>query len=221
MVDENYKNKMNCISKEIKEKLQINAKSIINYKEDYDSTKDSPFIKINPRLSQITICFTGKWNDTYQLSHEILHLFFAENNNFNMNADTTWVEEIVCEAFSIYCLSIYENDALYDLYINNTWSGMLLSDFYFKAGVLCKKDMIKNISLEDLNTKLSIRKSYKILQFIHPTALKVKHIIEEDFNQLLSFSKFPSHSKGLRLTKEYSKCNKIAEIIYNFQESLK
>lgn len=221
MIDKIYKNKMNEISKEIKEKLQMNAKSIINYKENHDSTMDSPFININQNMSKITICFTGKWNDTYQLSHELLHLFFAENNNFNMNTDTTWVEEIVCEAFSIYCLSIYENANLYDLKATSTWFGMWSQDFYLKAVALCEKDMIGDISLEELNTKLSNHKSNEILHFIHPTVLEVKNIIEEDFDQLLLFSKFPSHSKRFRLTKEYSKCNKIAEIIYNFQESLK
>lgn len=152
------------------------------------------------------------WNLIYQASHEMLHLAFLENNNFKNHINTNWVEEIVCEGFSIYCLKCFAREE------HLQWFGYLKPDFYLCNGNC--KNAAKVSSLKELNMELAGVKSYEIRQLIHPTALEVENIIERNISELTRFLDFHSYTDGMKIKKDYADANKIANAILKFQKGL-
>lgn len=195
-------------------KIMLNIKSILQISiVDYTAENNSPELSWNGKNVKIKLINVHQyWNLIYQASHEMLHLAFLENNNFINYSDTTWVEEIVCEGFSLYCLKCFAKEE----YLQ--WFGYLKPDFYLSNGNC--KNVTKVSSLKELNMKLTGIKSYEIRQFIHPTALEVENIIERNISELTGFLDFQSYTDGLKITKNYADANRIANAILKFQKSL-
>ena len=57
-----------------------------------------------PDKGKIQIVRRQNWNEIYRLSHELLHISFYEHNENTFAKECIWIEEIVCEAYSIMCL---------------------------------------------------------------------------------------------------------------------
>ena len=131
---------------------------------------------------------TNDWRKIYQFSHEALHLSFFDHNNQIHVPELNWIEEVVCEAFSIYCLTKYADDER----IN--WCGYLWADFY---KVNCKVDAKEIRNLYHLNEELAGHKSYEVLQYIHPYVLDIVNILSWSTNQLhafLNYTKFTNNN---------------------------
>ena len=196
------KNEMDNVVEQIKDLLHEADLSV----QVYFDADSSPYL-LNGR--EIHLHKTNDWRETYQLSHELLHQVFFVNNRIK-RADVMWIEEIVCESFSIFCLLCFELDDI------DKWVGYLHPDFYC---IFCGVQPVRSVdSIEILNKFLSGYKTLEILQFIHPTVLQILSIIQKDFSQLLSFKKYEDFLSGDVLKKDTT--NLIADVLYVFQLSI-
>lgn len=196
------KNEMDNVVEQIKDLLHEADLSV----QVYFDADSSPYL-LNGR--EIHLHKTNDWRETYQLSHELLHQVFFVNNRIK-RADVMWIEEIVCESFSIFCLLYFELDDI------DKWFGYLYPDFY---RIFCGVHSVRSVdSIEILNKFLSGYKTLEILQFIHPTVLQILSIIQKDFSQLLSFKKYADFLSGDVLKKDTT--NLIADALYVFQLSI-
>lgn len=191
--------KLNTIKEYIKDELNIHSNFEIIFKENI-----YPSISICPPKITVAIVHGEDWNIIYQLSHEMMHLCFAENMNFFIGSQQfIWVEEIVCEAYSIYSLKKHAQDEM------KKWFGYLYDDFYIRMGIAHEIE-IENI--KTLNTKLNGYKDYNIRQYIHPLSLEILRIIEHDKK---AFSGFWDYSIFFNDIENHDN-NKIAVLIKDF-----
>lgn len=163
-----------------------------------------------PEIKKVKIVKKQNWNDVYQLSHELLHMSFYEHNGNSNHNECIWIEEIVCEAYSIMCLERFSQHERIQ------WFGYLDNEFYIRNGNVSTVDTVS--SIEELNEKVSGYKEFGIRQLIHPVALQIKSVIENDINELIDFlnyQKFVNNSK-LVLTNS----NMVLQILFDFQESI-
>ena len=191
----NIKEKISCV-------LNIDKDIGLNYVEA-TSPCYSPYEKT------IQIVKSRFWNEVYQLSHELLHAAFYKYNGC-MPCEYLWIEEIVCEAFSIYCIEKYcHSEKIY-------WFGYLLENYYILNGNVSEHEEIKTI--KELNEKLGEFKEYGVRQFIHPYALNIKNIINEDFGQLEEFLNYRKYIQDGKI--ESDATNRIAIKLFSLQEKL-
>lgn len=164
-----------------------------------------------PEIRKVKIVKNQNWNDVYQLSHELLHMSFYEHNgNITLN-ECMWIEEMVCEAYSIMCLERFSQHE------RIRWFGYLDNEFYIKNGNVSTADTVS--SIEELNEKVSGYKEFGIRQFIHPVALHIKSVIENDINELIDFFNYQKFVKGNRLA--LTNDNRVLRILFDFQELIK
>lgn len=169
---------------------------------------------LDDRIDNNPALFVGlkhpyNWNEVYQLSHELLHAAFYKYNGC-MPCEYLWIEEIVCEAFSIYCIEKYcHSEKIY-------WFGYLSQNYYILNGNVSEPEKIKTI--KELNGKLGGFKEYGVRQFIHPYALDIKNIINEDFGQLEEFLNYRKYIQDGKI--EIDATNRIAIKIFSLQEKL-
>ena len=162
-----------------------------------------------PHEKRIQIVKELYWNEVYQLSHELLHAAFYKYNGC-MPCEYLWIEEIVCEAFSIYCIEKYcHSEKIY-------WFGYLSQNYYILNGNVSEPEKIKTI--KELNGKLGGFKENGVRQFIHPYALDIKNIINEDFDQLEEFLNYRKYIQDGKI--EIDATNRIAIKIFSLQEKL-
>ena len=122
------------IKEYFKDELNIHSNFEIIFKENI-----YPSISICLPEITVTIVHREDWNIIYQLSHEMMHLCFAENMGFFVGRQQLiWIEEIVCEAYSIYSLKKHAQDE------TKKWFGYLYDDFYIRMGIAHEID-IENI----------------------------------------------------------------------------
>lgn len=164
-----------------------------------------------PTKQKVQIVRRQDWNDVYQLSHELLHIAFYQHNGNTSLDEFVWVEEILCEAFSIFCLEKFCQDE------KRQWFGYLLEDFYIRNGNVDKADYIK--SLDELNQKVSGFKEFGVRQFVHPIALRIKNILDKDFSELLNFMNYKKYIGEDHFLVNGD--NHILQVLYELQESLK
>lgn len=162
----------------------------------------------SPEIGKIQIVRRQNWNEIYQLSHELLHISFYEHNENTLAKDCIWIEEIVCEAYSIMCLERFARDERIQ------WVGYLYDDFYIRNGNVNNVDTVS--SVDELNKKVSGYKEFCIRQFIHPTALRIKSVIECNSKELIEFLDYQKYVEDGRLT--LINDNKILQILFDFQE---
>lgn len=162
--------------------------------------------------NKIVLVTTGEdWKTTYQMSHELMHVAFDKYNNPN-KLNTIWIEEIVCEAFSLYCLKKYRGRGIDSI----KWSGYFKKDFYIKNNNIASPASPKTI--EELNDLLSGYKEYDTLQFIHPYVLKIEKIIENDIGALIEFEDLAQFCKTNEITNNTD--NEIAKVILKIQTQI-
>lgn len=93
-------------------------------------------------------------------------------------------------------------------------------DIYHKIikinGNVSEPEKIKTI--KELNGKLGGFKEYGVRQFIHPYALDIKNIINEDFGQLEEFLNYRKYIQDGKI--EIDATNRIAIKIFSLQEKL-
>lgn len=163
-----------------------------------------------PDKGKIQIVRRQNWNEIYRLSHEFLHISFYEHNENTFAKECIWIEEIVCEAYSIMCLERFARNERIQ------WFGYLYNDFYIRNGNVNDVDTVS--SIDELNKKVSGYKEFCIRQFIHPTALRIKSVIEGDNKELIKFLDYQKYVEGSRLA--LINDNKILQILFDFQESI-
>lgn len=169
---------LNKIIELIKNDLKISSNVIVSVKSD----GRNPCLHIENHKNIIEIIDSDDWNLIYQVSHELMHLCFYENRKFSkQNKQLIFVEEIVCEAYSICNLRKYAMNE----YIK--WVGYLHEDMYKKC---CEAKDIQLESIEELNKKLKGYKDFNTRQYIHPLALKILHIIENERKEFEDFWRY-------------------------------
>lgn len=173
------------MNKNIKDEVlmaYLNIKQELKLENDYP-IKCDPNAK-SPHCDGKTIFIVPQnefWNDIYQLSHEMMHLRFDESENKSLK-QYRWFEEIICEAFSIYCLNSYAKEQYC------SWRGYNLENMYL-SGNLCKK--VNFVSLSELNDALMGYKTFETRQYIHNLSLKISKRImtnKKDFEQVWDYS---------------------------------
>ena len=198
--------------------LSVTSNFSINFKQYNAGIDIYPSINFSTNPFLITIYLMEYWNCIYQVSHELLHLAFYEHKHISKNYNTVscinvmWIEEIVCEAFSIFCLEKYA----FSQY--KYWRGYLNKKFYILNGNI--KNQAEINTIEELNQRLKGYKDFESRQFIHPIALQISEIIKSDFNELLYFLNYIDHLEKNRISKDFATENKIAKTIYSFQTKL-
>ena len=147
-----------------------------------------PEILLKERI--IHINNTNDWREIYQFAHEVLHLSFWDHTGEGNVWEVNWIEEIVCESFSIYCLCSFADAER----IN--WCGYLFPNFYkIKNRNLVP---IKIGSLDQLNQELDGHKSFEILDFIQPYVLCISDLMLCDIENLyncLNYMVFVENNK--------------------------
>lgn len=199
-------NELNCIKRQICELLKVTDDIL------YIIEEESKYPYINYEDKQIHIIQTNDWRIVYQLSHELLHYAFMIYSEY-LDTNYIWFEEILCEAFSIYCLEQF-CDRDYD-----SWYHYLSPNMYYLEKFVTHENAIakKSITLIELNEMLKGFKSYEIRQFIHPLALRIKAVINNNFSDLtdcLNYTKFITDNKLQNI-----KNNKIVLLINDFIET--
>ena len=115
---------MNITNKQIEQickLIDINHQDVVwNY---HETIKNPSF---SPNDKSIRINKMNNWKEIYQFSHEALHLSFFEHTNGMAPRDVMWIEEILCEAFSLYCVELLCKDEIID------WCGYYKRDFYIR-----------------------------------------------------------------------------------------
>ncbi len=159
-----------------------------------------------PEIRKIQIVRKQNWNDIYQLSHELLHISFYEHNENNFAEECIWIEEIVCEEYSIMCLERFAGDERIQ------WFGYLDNDFYIKNGNVNNVEIA--LSVDELNRMVSGYKEFGVRQFIHPTALRIKSVIESNIKELIEFLDYQKYTDEGRLIPLND--NKILQILFDF-----
>ena len=147
------------------------------------------------------------WNLVYQFSHEYLHYMFQIHSKGQNKDDSRWIEEIVCEAFSIYCLTLYCIEE------GRYWHGYLYHNFYILNRNIESCKPIKGLG--NLNFALSGYKEMNTRQFIHPVVLRILKIIEMNYKQLLDMLDLTKFVSGNEITGIHD--NEIISILSDFQ----
>lgn len=146
--------------------------------------------RVYPYRRVIYISQTHNWKEIYQFAHEALHLSFFDHNNQCYTENINWVEEIVCEAFSLYCLINFAKDEC------RSWYGYMSPGFYiWNCGIKGPKSIH---SLKHLNDELLGDKDYEILQYIHPYVLKILQMMRQSIEHLqlfLNYTRFIEDNK--------------------------
>lgn len=130
------------------------------------------------------------WNQVYQLSHELLHAAFNEKCHGTNKVKYRWIEEILCEAFSIYCLKQFCRDDY------QSWKLYLHPYMYYINENCTTREIISSEGINNINSlneKLLEKKSYETLQFIHPLCLLIVNVIDTNIfwlYDLLDFTKY-------------------------------
>lgn len=120
-------------------------------------------VKENPGLEKDTICLTvsdySYWCQTvYQLSHELTHCFI-HCHNMDKRYYSSWVEETICEAVSLYFLAYFrDNWANTQLYPYNPKYSESFAQYH------------KGVELKDGNNRLSNCRGYDNLMDIERTS---------------------------------------------------
>lgn len=172
---------INSIKYQIEGLLQLTKQYTIIYE---DSCENAPYI----HNTTIHIGKCEHWNQIYQLSHELLHAAYSENNSKII--DYMYIEEILCEAFSIYCLKRFCRDE----YV--LWKSYLTPYMYYCNGYTKSREIISSegiTSIQELNNKLKEYKTYATRQFIHPFVLLLVNYIDFDFNLLRDTFKYTKY----------------------------
>ena len=178
-------------------------RSDIMYK--YDDTKNHPYLDGNV----IFINSINDWREIYQFAHEALHFSFFQHTNGTTTEDVAWIEEVVCEAFSIYCVELLCQTE------RNYWLGYRERDLYIRyCGIKGPKHIC---NLKHLNEELRGYKSKELLQYIHPCALDIYHIIDSNLKELDRFFNYMQFVKDNKIIR--SQDSTITLPLYDLQEA--
>ena len=167
-----------------------------------DLDKESFQIELRPGFNPecdlinriIYISVKDGWRSIYQFSHEALHLSFFDHNNHFISDDFLWIEEIVCEAFSIYCLEQFVVNEKKD------WKYLLYEECYILISKIQAPKTIQ--SLQHLNNELIGDKDESTLQYIHEYVLHLYMMMISDIEHLQSFLDFVKYTSGGRIMQE-------------------
>ena len=159
----------------------------------YTPTFQNPYYLLADRT--IHISKTDDWREVHQFAHEVMHLSFAEHTNHIHDPDLIWIEEIVCTAFSIYCIDYLcqLEFRLWKPYLNNN-----VYSLYFGSNKLRR---IQDIA--ELNKHLDGDKDYDVLNFVHPYVLRIYKAMLKDRTTITEFLNYLLYVKDDRVVFKY------------------
>ena len=176
-----------------------------------DSSEGVPVFKSDTNTILIANC--DYWNQVYQLSHEFLHAAFNEHCKGKNISNYCWIEEILCEAFSIHCLKRFCKPEF------PYWKLYLRPYMYYLNGNCSTREIVSSEginTIQKLNEKLMNIKSYETRHFIHPLCLLIINIIDNNFSYLIDVLDF---TKYLDKNGNFIECNnEIILLIKDFIE---